>query len=79
MKNEVAATEMVVLMAIQQKSMDSARGTKVVGCNNGGYDGDRTSRIVSGLWQNNSNRVETVAKHWEACLSCSEHGNNNHG
>ena len=49
MKKEVATMEMVVLMAIQQKSMGSAGGTKVMGCNNGGYDGDRTSRIVLGL------------------------------
>ena len=64
-------------MAIQHKSMGSAGGTKAVGCNNGGYDGDETSRITSGLWQNNNNRVDIVAKHREACLSCSEHGNNN--
>ena len=64
-------------MAIQHKSMGSAGGTKAVGCNNGGYDGDVTSRIMSGLWRNNNNRVEIVAKHREACLSCSEHGNNN--
>ena len=50
MKNEMANTEMVVLMAIQQNSMGSAKGTKVVSCNNGGYDGDGTSRIASGLW-----------------------------
>ena len=79
MKNEVATTEMVVLMAIQQKSKGSVGGTKVVGFNNGGYDGDGTSRIASGLWRNNSNHVKIVVKHWEACLSCSEHGNNNHG
>ena len=76
MKNEVATRE-TVLMAIQHKSMGSAGGTKAVGCNNGGYDGDGTSRIMSGLWRNNNNRVEIVAKHREACLSCSEHGNNN--
>ena len=78
MKNEVATRE-TVLMAIQHKSMGSAGGTKAVGCNNGGYDGDGTSRIASGLWRNNNNNVKTVAKHQEACLSCSEHGNNNHG
>ena len=79
MKNEMANTEMVVLMAIQQNSMGSAKGTKVVSCNNGGYDGDGTLRIALGLWRNNCNCVETVVKHWETRLSCSEHGNNSHG
>ena len=50
-------------MAVQQKSMGSAWGTKAVGHNSGGYDGDITSRIVLGLWRNTSNRVETVAKY----------------
>ena len=50
MKNEVATTEMVVLMSVQQNSMGSAGGTKAVDCNNGGYDGDGTSRIALGLW-----------------------------
>ena len=67
----------MVLMVIQQKLMGSAGGTKAMGCNNGGYDGDGTSRIASELKRNNNNRVEIVAKHQEACLSCSEHGNDN--
>ena len=79
MKNEVATMEMVVLMSVQQNSMGSAGGTKAMGCNNGGYDGDGTSRIASGLWRNNYNHVETMVKHREARLSCSEHGNNSHG
>ena len=79
MKNEVATIEMVVLMAVQQKSMGSARSTKVVGHNNGVYDGGGTSRVTSGLWRNNNNHIETVVKHREACLGCSKHGNNNNG
>ena len=79
MKNEVATIEMVVLMAVQQKSMGSARSTKVVGHNNGVYDGGGTSRVMSGLWRNNSNRIETVVKHREARLGCTKHGNNNNG
>ena len=66
-------------MLVQQNSMGSAGGTKAMGCNNGGYDGDGTSRIASGLWRNNYNHVETMVKHREARLSCSEHGNNSHG
>ena len=49
-------------MAVQQKSMGTW-GTKVVGHNSGGYDGDITSRIVSGLWWNTSKHVKTVAKY----------------
>ena len=59
--------------------MGSVGGTKAMGHNNGGYDGDRTSKIVLRLWQNNNNRIRTMAKHWEPRQSCSEHGNNNQG
>ena len=47
-------------MSVQQNSMGSARGTKAVGYNNGGYDGDGTSRITSGLWRNIGKHVWVV-------------------
>ena len=47
-------------MSVQQNSMGSEGGTKAVGCNNGGYDGDGTSRITSGLWRNIGKHVWVV-------------------
>ena len=47
-------------MSVQQNSTGSAGGTKAVGWNNGGYDGDGTSRITLGLWRNNGKHIWVV-------------------
>ena len=59
MKNEVATRE-TVLMAIQHKSMGSVGGTKAVGYNNGGYDGDGTSRMHRGYGET----IATASRLW---------------